>query len=501
MTATSVPLRPVRRWIHRRQVSHRERGATLGNVYFAVLFAAVVGGMVHQQLAAVFWPGHPNLGAAPALALALVAAALLVLALRRFGPVTLSRPASSFLLTAPVSRRRLLLPSLWLAAIGAAIPAALATVALLGHAAPRDLPAASLAVTVAGAGMVGMGLLLLAAAGQRGPRWAAVTDRLASLAVAAGLAALVALTAGWDPPVPSAWPPVPSLVTAVGAVTAVVAGAFLLTVRSLARTPNDRILESAKTAGTLFDAAFGMEPSFVTDMIERRYWAHRRLTSARPPAWLPVLTGQDLMLALRRRSRLLWLAGTTTLPLLLRSAPSWVTALAVLLGAMIAGTTSTGNIRTDSGNPVLSRMLGITSRQALIQRAAVPAVLATLWATTALVLLQIAGDLPPGQWWILGFPVGLAGATAAVRKARVGFVRNDMLPLDTPMGTMSTGPLANAIAGPDALVLGVPLVFALGAGSALSPDLVLIQAALALIGARGYLVWTTDTDRVELTTR
>jgi hypothetical protein len=109
---TTVPLAPVRRWISRRQSAHRERGATAGNIYFAVLFVAVVGGMLHQQLAVVFWPSAPNASPLAAGSLVPVLFGVLYLALRRFGPLALSRPAAYWLLPAPVSRRRLLLPSL-----------------------------------------------------------------------------------------------------------------------------------------------------------------------------------------------------------------------------------------------------------------------------------------------------------------------------------------------------------------------------------------------------
>ena len=63
MTAATVPLAPVRRWIGRTQSAHRERGATAGNIYFTVLFIAVVGGILHKQLAVVFWPTAPNASA------------------------------------------------------------------------------------------------------------------------------------------------------------------------------------------------------------------------------------------------------------------------------------------------------------------------------------------------------------------------------------------------------------------------------------------------------
>jgi len=109
---TTVPLAPVRRWIGRTQSAHRDRGETLGSIYVGVLAVAIIGGMLHERIAAVFWPARPDLPAAAVVALIVVCAGLLHRGLRRFGPLALSRPAASFLLTAPVSRRRLLLPSL-----------------------------------------------------------------------------------------------------------------------------------------------------------------------------------------------------------------------------------------------------------------------------------------------------------------------------------------------------------------------------------------------------
>ncbi|WIM95593.1 DUF6297 family protein [Actinoplanes oblitus] len=492
---TVIPLRPVRRWIHRRQVSHRERGATLGNLYFAVLLGAVLGAMLHKQLAKIFWPPVADLGALPALALALLGAGFLLLALRAIGPVTLGRPAAYFLLTAPVSRRRLLLPSLRLAAAGVAVAAALLATGIAGHAAPHDRAPA----LILGGALLGIGLLLVTVVAQRVRGWATAVDLLAKLALVAGLGLLVADTIGVAHAAPpGAWPSRPALLTVAATLAVVVTAGTALIVRELALTPADRVLDAAKLTGTLFDSAFGVEPSFLTDMVERRYWSHRRLTTARPPARLPVLTGQDFLMARRRLPRLLWLLAATPVPLLLAGAPAWVTAVALPLGAMAAGRTTTGTVNTDSGNPVLSRLLGIGSRQALLQRLWIPGGLAFLWSLTALLLLQFAGKLPPGQWWVLSLPLGVAGGVAAVRRARSGFVRNDLLPLDTPMGTVSTGPLVYAFAGPDALILAVPTVVGLIQGAPLSLTLVVFQYALALIGTRAYLVATTDPDRVEL---
>jgi len=204
---------------------------------------------------------------------------------------------------------------------------------------------------------------------------------------------------------------------------------------------------------------------------------------------------------LRRRRRLLWLALATTLPVLLGDAPHALVAIAVLIGLLLAGTTATGNVKTDAGNPVLLRMLGLTSRQVLLQRMVLPGVLAGLWAAVALTVLSALDVLPAGPWWALGLVLGPVGAAAAVHRARVGFVRNELLPLDTPMGTVSPGPLVNLVIGPDMLLLGLPTLVEIAQGNELSWLTVLTQAVVGLIGARAYLAGTTSADRVELAGR
>jgi Family of unknown function (DUF6297) len=490
----------VRRWVRRTQSAHRERGATAGNVYFAVLFVAVVGGMLHRQLAVVFWPAHPDASGLAGAALTALCLGALYLAMRRLGPLGLSRPAASWLLTAPVSRRRLLAPSLRLAAILAAVAGGLAGVAIVGHVAPRPLPGAERALLPGIGALLGVGTLLVALAAQAGRRWGTWADNAAGLLVAAGLAGLVVDSAVRAPRAGGAWP-VTSVAVVAGALLVVVAGFLTIAVARLARTPNERILEASRTAGTLLDSAFGVEPSFVTEMVERRYWANRRLRSLRLSARLPVLVAQDLVLARRRPRRLLWLAGAVALPALLSHAPGWLLAVAVLAGGMLAGGVSTGTVRTDAGNPVMLRLLGLSSRQAVTQRLWLPGILAAAWCAAALGLLRALGDLPSGPWWALGLTLGPVGAVAAVRRARVGFVRNELLPLDTPMGTLSTGPALNSVIGPDLLLLGLPALVQVAQGGPLSWTTVLVQAVVGGIGARGYLSATTSPDRVELSGR
>jgi hypothetical protein len=487
----------LRRWVRRTQSQHRERGATAGNIYFAVLFVAIVGGMLHKQLADIFWPTHPNASELAGAALTATAVGTLFLAMRRLGPLGLSRPAASWLLTAPVSRRRLLAPSLWLAALLAAIAGALFGIAIVGHVAVRPMPDQVVALLPAIGALAGIIMLLGAFAAQGGRGWAGWADHFAGLLLAAGLAGFVVDSTVDVPRLGSALPALPVTVTAV--VLAVLAVVLLaVAVTRLAATPNDRILEASKTAGTLLDSAFGVEPSFVADMVERRYWARRRLRSVRLWRRVPVLVNQDLLLARRRPGRLVWLTGAIALPALLAHGPAWLLAVAVLLGGMLAGGVSTATVRTDAGNPVMLRMLGLDSRRAITQRLWVPVALAGLWSTGSLALLRALGDLPPGPWWALGIALAPVGAIAAIRKARVGLVRNELLPLDTPMGTLSPGPLVNSVIGPDALLLGLPALVEIAQGHPLSWTTVLVQAVVSVVGARAYISGTTAHDRVEL---
>ncbi|WP_067507749.1 DUF6297 family protein [Actinoplanes sp. TFC3] len=488
---TAVSVLQVRRWVRRSQAAHKERGETLGNFYFALLFVAIVGGMVHRQIAAVVWPGHPTAAPLAGVSFAVALAGALYLLLRRAGPLALSRPASSWLLTAPVSRRSLLLPSLGVAVLVAAVAGAVGALGIMGHVMVH--PVAELPLLGALGAIV---VLFVALAAQAGQWWTELSDNAAYLLIAAGLAGLVVNSAAdlhWSFDARS-W-----VVPAIGALALIAAAGLAYSVRTLARTPNDRILEAATTAGTLADAAFGVEPSFVTDMIERRYWARRKLRSKRLWARLPVLTAQDLLLLRRRPRRLLWLLGGVALPALFSSAPAWVLAIAVLIGGLVAGGVTTANVRTDTGNPWMLRMIGLSSREAVLQRSCVPMILAGFWSAAALTMLNLLGTLPAGPWWLLGLALGPVGGVAAVRKARTGFVDNGLMPLDTPMGSFAIGPLIAAFAGVDVLLLGVPSIVLIGQGGPLSWNGVLVQAAVAALAVRAYLAGTTATDRVELT--
>ncbi|GGK99017.1 DUF6297 family protein [Mangrovihabitans endophyticus] len=501
VTAATVPVGPVRRWIRRRRFAYMERGEMLGSLYFAVFFVAVAAALLHRQWAAVFWPARPDASMLFDAGLAAALLGALFLAMRRLGPLALSRPAVSWLLTAPVSRRRLLLPSLLVAVVGGMLAGAAAGVALVGRAGPRT---AGVVAAAAGAGALSGAAVLLTALAAQARSGAATGDDVAYLILTAGLAALVA-DAVTDAAPPVLWPAGRAFLVAGGALAVIVVAGFTVAVRRLGTVSDERIVESSRTAGTLADAVFGVEPSFVTEMLAKRYWAGRRLRSRplRGPGrrGLPVLVVQDVLLAARRPRRLLALAGSSAAPLLLTHAPGWLLGVAVLLGAMAAGGVTTGTVRTDTGNPWMLRLLGLDSRQAVTQRLYVPGALAALWSAAALTLLDLTHVVPGGPWWALGLTLGPVGAVAAVRRARAGFVDSGLLPLDTPMGSVSTGPVLAAVIGVEVLLLGLPTLVHLAGGDPLDWTTVLVQAVAGAGGASAYLSLTTAVDRVELSAR
>lgn len=490
-----VDVAAVRRWVRRRQAAHRDRGSTLGTLYVAGLLAAALTGLLWPTVRAIGWPVTQSMSAWTAAGAALICLGGLLRGARRLGPLTLSRPAASWLLTAPVDRRALLLPSLVAAAAAATGLGALAAAGLTGQVAARPVTPAQLAVAMAFGALLGAGALLVAYAGQAGGRW---TDQLAYPLVGLGLAGMLAggsaparQFAGdllLDPPV----------LLAAGAAAALVGLLAVRTVRKLAATGNDTILEASNTAGMLFDSAYAAEPSFITAMVERRYWSRRRLGSAPFPTRLPVLIAQDLRLVRRRPKRLISMAALATVPVLAADGPRWLLPTVVLFGGVAAAATTAGAMRADAGNPALLRLLAVSSRQVVAARAWVPGMLAAGWSAVALLIVAGFGDVPPGPWWALGLALGPVGVVTAARRARMGLVQHGLLPVETPMGTVATGPVLAAIGGVDALLLGVPAVLALVDGTPLTWTEVLVQALVGVAGAVVYLRASTSSERTAL---
>jgi hypothetical protein len=496
-----VALAPVRRWVRARQNAHRDTGSLLGNVYFGVLLVAVLLGMVWPMISSVFWPDAPSGAVLRAVAIPLISVGVLHLALRRLGPLAVSRPAASWLLTAPVRRRALLAPAARIVmGISAAAGAAIGF-AVVSQVTARPAPGGAIAFGTLDGALVGVAVALGATAAQRRAGWARAADLIAYGATGLGAVVLVADRTSGQPAAGLRAAPAPIGYAAAGLAAAVaVLGAIAY--RRLDRTHPETILAAAQATGTMADATTVGQPSFVADLFERRYWARRRWRSRPFAGWLPVLTGQDLRVLGRKPQRLGWLAAAALVPAVFTGSTGLLPAATVLFGAMFAAATTTTAVRTDAANPALLRLLAVSARQAVLDRAWLPALLASLWSGTALLLLTLLHAMPSGPWWALGLALGPAAAAGAIRRARMGLVPNGLLPLDTPMGSVETGPVLGAVIGYDLLlVFGLPTLVLVGTGDPLSWSGVLTQLACSTGGLALYVAASTSTIDADLKTR
>ncbi|MFJ8582525.1 DUF6297 family protein [Micromonospora sp. NPDC093277] len=493
----------LRRWIRRRQASARGT-ISVGTMYVSVLAVAMAVALFGPGLARTLWPAAPVVDPNPLAVVALLGlgAAGGWAALRRLGPLVIGRPDASWLLTAPVRRRGLLLPPLVGTMLGTAAVGVAIAVICVGRFAARPIDGAMLLGWTALGGAAGVLIAAAAVRAQRDPGWGRRRDPLVTvLLLGSGAAALLAPMA---PVPPIAAPAVPVLwAAALAAVAAAVLGTAIA-VRRLDDFSAARLREASNLVGSYLDAAYTAEPSFLSDLRERRSWRGRVLRSVRVRRLpgLPIETIHDLLVLRRERRRLGWLAAAALLPAMLAGSPGWVLVLALLAGGLSSADTTLAAVRRDSAQPALLRLLGRTGRQVVAARLLAPATLAAAWSGLALAALALRADLPPGPWWALGLAVGPAVAVAALRRARARAIDNSLPLVDTPMGAFAPGPLIWLLTGLDVLVvLTLPTVAALltSTGSTtLGWGWVLTQVELSVLGVAAYLVLTTDRNRAAL---
>jgi hypothetical protein len=113
-----------------------------------------------------------------------------------------------------------------------------------------------------------------------------------------------------------------------------------------------------------------------------------------------------------------------------------VVVVALLLGGIAAGSQGCGALRRDTGDRTLRRLLGVGTRQALVARAVLPALLSSAWLALALGLLVAGGVLHGWAWPILGVFAGPGLVPAVLRIARTAPVDAAAQGgIDTGMGT------------------------------------------------------------------
>ncbi|MFC7549206.1 DUF6297 family protein [Plantactinospora sp. GCM10030261] len=488
----------LRRWVRRRRRAGGAEGA-FGTAYVVLLTVLVGGAMIGEPLVGEFWPDQPvpptALPADRSAALLTLVPLLAYAVLRRIGPVSIGRADLAWLFPAPVARRGLLLPGVLGMLAGMGVLGAVGGLLLVGRVAPRPVEvAAVLSWSLAGVGL-GWVVGLVATVAQRYGR----PGRLVDAAVLLAAIPPTAVAAGL-------WRPGPGLPDAVVAglirpgaavlmagllLAGAVAGLSALVGWLLGRFPGHLVVEAATVRGGYLDATIAAEPGFLAEQEQRRYWQRRHMRSVRLrrlPRWLlPVQ--HDLLVLRRRPVRLAALALAASTPAVAFAGPWWLPALVVALGALLVAGTTTDAVRQDSAQPALLRLLGLTARQALAGRLVVPTLLAGGWAVLALAFAGRFGDLRPGPWWALGVALAPTVGTAALRRARAGFVRHDLAHIDTPAGALATGPLLWLLSGVDLFVLfGLPALLALLGGLTLTWMVVIGQAVASVVCAAWFLL-------------
>ncbi|GAA0929153.1 DUF6297 family protein [Nonomuraea longicatena] len=434
--------------------------------------AAILGRPVSEAFGDLARPIDPaQAGAGLALVLLALAGALTLA--RTLGPVTLSAADAAWVLLSPLDRRGVLGGTARvLLALGVAVGVVLGFGLLIALGAPDQLTWRLIGALVVGVS-AGVGGMALAVLGQESQPWdvalRAVIGLLMVLAVAAALGGLATYLVS-----------APSALLAVPVVTA------LLLVRrahaALTRIPARALLDASSRTASVARATSAMDPSVLSWIAEDNHWRARTLASKRWPS-LPAplaVAWQDWRRLGRRPGRLALIAVSVALPVLAARAGADVSVW-LLAGALAAASTVVTGARRDADDAALARLLGTSRRATLAARAVLPALVGGVW-------LAVAGAISgtAAAWFA---PVAApALAAAALRMARRPPADHTMPILDTPMGSIPTGPAIWAMKGPDLAVLAcLPAIVAL----VVRPEgLALFVAAQAVTGAAalgGYL--------------
>ncbi|MEU8396571.1 DUF6297 family protein [Nonomuraea sp. NPDC048892] len=535
MSGAEASVRAVRAYI-------RSRGrtpATLIDRYAAVfglaMIVAVLGRPLSGLLTGLAGPIDPVRAGAGAALLALAVAGFLAAA-RAAGPVLLPASDASWLLLSPLNRRHLLgrtARALSVVALVAGVLLGVGLLAVLG--APDQLVWRLLGALVLGVSVTagGMALAVLGQVSQSWQVW--LTGAVAALLVLA-----VVAVSGQLRTVAAIAASAPLTALAAAASGAAVLSALLVRQAwtSLDRIPTRTLANASTRAGHVASATVSLDPGALTWIAEDNRWRARRLGSRRWPS-LPApfaLAWHDWRRLARTPGRLAAVAATTALPAVLAQAggPPAALGVAVLAGALAVASMGTSGARRDADNPALARLIGVGRRPALAARAVLPALLGGVWAATALTALTLAltpstlSALPEavpaattatgaagfsatatatgaatgaatgtvtmagaGGWWALGLLAGPALAAAALRMARRAPVDHSMPTIDTPGGSIPTGPLFWAATGPDLALLGcLPTAMALLTQPAALAPFIAAQAIMGVVVLAGY-VWRT----------
>ncbi|MDP9792092.1 hypothetical protein J2S43_000604 [Catenuloplanes nepalensis] len=458
--ATAAGVREVRSRLRRLRRRHHSKslGDLLSDLYLFALLAALYG-WAFVDMGRDFLGSTTVSAGDPAEQRWLVIAAVLTAAgfgwagLRALGPVFVGPALQSWVASAPIDRRALLLPR-----FAGLLTGASAVVALLGF-----LFGVLSGIAAGGSGLgpgtvdgtlLGAAIGLLAGAGAvvaqgvRRARWAAeLPGRVPIVAGALIAGAVVTLHFAGGTPMPrpagSVPPAVPPLVFAAAGTAVVFA------VRALRRLDRSTTTTGAQFASSAAAAAVMLDPTLVADLLEVRRWrALGRVRSGRfrgGPRWW-VLTQAELRRAVRRRGALLGWAALVLVQYAVALAVPGLAGPAHLLTAFLAGDRLAGGLRAITRSPGLRRALGGGDTELKLAHLAVPALATVLFF---LITLPVAGDRQ-----LLVSAVLLLGVAGAVYRSgtRPALVYDGPI-VETPFGLIPVDLLRQLWRGWDVVAL------------------------------------------------
>ncbi|GAB7047223.1 DUF6297 family protein [Catenuloplanes indicus] len=322
--------------------------------------------------------------------------------LRALGPVFVGPALQSWVASAPVDRRALLLPR-----FAGLLAGATATVALLGFLFGALSGESTVHVPLLGAAtglLAGAGAVV--AQGARRARWVAELPGRVLLAAGALVAATVVALHFLSTALPR---PSGAMHPLVSPPVFVVAGtAVVLAIRALRRLDRSTTTTGAQFASSAAAAAVMLDPTLIADLLEVRRWrALGRVRSRRfraGPRWW-ALTQAELRRAVRRRAALLGWAALVLVQYAVALAVPGLAGPALVLTAFLAGDRLAGGLRAITRSPGLRRALGGGDTELKVAHLAVPVLAAALFF---MVTAPVAGERPP--WLAVVLLLGVGGA-------------------------------------------------------------------------------------------
>jgi Family of unknown function (DUF6297) len=503
----------------RRLHSRRRTSDRLVNAYMGLIAVFYLGLVVSGFVDSDFVPesGH-FLDTIAWLPLLLLAAVWAVLRFATWqGPVLFSPPELQWVLSAPVSRRALVLMrlrrALVIAGVAGVIGGVIAAVA-------ADVMIGEGLVAVFGAATLGFGALALTATAlswhvERSPRWRNVIGRFGPLALVLAALLGVGAASGYDTALwwsgPWGWATGPIVAVAGWSVSGWVVQALLLGIATIAAVAAARLTAEDYSEEELWRRAetrsaasaalfFGDVRTLSTVARRERVRDSSRKRSFRmprfPSPWLTI-AGRDVLTMLRNprliTTAAVFMAAAFAAAVAAIDRP--ILAIGAFVGLYLAGSRLLEPIRLEADQPDAHRILPWPWGTVLVLHCIVPTVVLSVLGWVGLTVVGVSGLVSSTDIWPLGLVTPFVAATIVTAAAIAA--QRQPFPLEMSISGAESGSLvllAWLVSGPILAAVAVNVAFftmrdSLDQGIIAATRSALIVLIIATVGFGGWL-WT-----------